>query len=804
MAVELRNGVVTMPPTIGGKAEININELADNIAAAQTVKSKEYIEKISVNNEKVVEIEKLREDTTAFVANLQKLTNDLRSNVGSAAAKPNALNGKINIPKQFDGAVTMTLSPMAKASKADYAINVMQVARVDRVRSGFRCNNPNEAIGFSGSLVMNGYTFAITNDTTLNELVNQINSISSDVGVSASLVALNTGSDYVLELTANDYAEPIDFDAIAGSIDMQNGDGFQFSSISTPVDELAGRVDTIESGLAVENADAPLGFVGTLVINNKKIVVTAESTLNTVVAAINKQTKSNVVARINTIGGTPNTYTLLLTGTIQDVPINLNGTAGTQNLQGADGLRLPEHNTDSDTLIAKFMYNDSPEIMTRKTNTIDDLISGVSLQFQFQSTKDTIFSIQEDRTQAFDAITALVDSYNVIVDRINEHRKMLPDGKTPDPSAKLYGADIIDSIEQILQGFTRLSPLGSVEGDYLDLADIGLSMGAVDPDAGTVDLNRKLILNKQQLTSAIYDNDFEKIVKLFGNYFQSSNNDFKGFKMPDDLSPIIGEKTVIIAGKNIAVEYVYDVGASSNGDFELRQPTQSLGEEVAGKTVTLTYKNVNGIRTATLSGLAGQTDVSIDVVGATIAFPKDSIYAGLVLEYTEALPAPGEEVTSILTLPEYKATLSMAGRPDVVVHGVQNDHIQLPAGSIYAGLEFGYIVSGNVPLGFGARTRTTLTLTEGITINAEKLLTQAVARKSPGADSIPTSMFDIEIDKLLKDNDSSQRQIDMFDQMAEQTKESMSARSRKYYEISQKAKWVDDFLDFQLASMKEK
>ncbi len=798
MAVELRNGMVTMPPTIGGKAEININELADNMAAAKTARSQEYVEKILVNNDKVVEIEKLREEAAAFAVNLQTLTNDLRSNVGSAASRPNALNGKADIPTQYDGAVTIGLSPLVEASESNYVINVLQVARVDRVRSGFRCDDPNSALNFEGGLVMNGYTFTINNETTLNELVSQINSLSSDVGVRALLVALNTGSDYVLELTATEFAQPIDFGAIAGSTDMQGGDGFQFSELPTSRDNLLDCVDIIESGFTLENADTPLGFVGTLVINNQKVNVTIESTLNTVVDAINKRAKTNVIASIKTIEGNPNTYALQLTGTVKEVPISLNGTIGTTGLQGVEGLKLPNDNTDVDTLIAKFTYNNSPEIMTRKTNTIDDLISGASLEFRFPSTKDTIFLIKEDRTQAFDAITALVDSYNVLIDRINEQRKMQADGKTPDPAAKLYGSDIIDSVEQLLQGFTRCSPLGVVEGDYFSLSDIGLSIGSVDSKAGTVDLSRKIVVDKAKLTSVIYGKNFDKIVKLFGHYFQSSNSDFKGFNMPAELNSEI-------AGKNIFVEYAYDIGESSNADFETRQPTQALGAAVAGKTVTLTYTcDENGVYTAMISGLTGQTDVSVEVSGSTISFPKNSLYAGLVFNYTGDQPTLGNEVRSVLTLPEYKVTLSVVGKPDVVVHGVQNDHIQLPEGSIYAGLEFGYIVNGNVPLGFGSRAKTTLVLTEGITIGTERLLLQAVARKNPGADSVPVSMFDVEIDKLLKDNDSSQRQIDMFDQIAEQTKESMAARSRKYYEVSQKSEWVSNYLDFQLASMKEK
>lgn len=904
------------------------NTIGESIAAVTLQKSDAYKDKITLNvDKKLPSIEELRTKVDALGGSLKKLTNDLRSNVlASDSSIPNALNAKLSRSKESDGAIVLSIDPIAKASITDYDINVTQKATADSVTCSIKFMDPNGTVDFSGDLVLNNQTIPITAGTsTLNTIINAINSTTEFSNVKASLLYVSSTKGYELKLESTKLAEPINFLGNAGTDTGIIGAGGLNITPTDPNTLGTDAIDEVTTGYTNTSKTAALGFSGNLVINNQAITISATSTLNSIMDSINYVSdKTNVTASISagpdyaivltsTQAGAPikfdalttdailkgdnnalvpiantdastlidgdlikikdkitSTYTttdpdtaanfsgnllinnqlikitatsslnsirdainalskearviasistdesgnsqLVIEGTQAGVPIDFIGRTTNMNLRGEGKLITSTTNKDVNSLIAKLSINGSN--IERPDNIINDAIAGVRITIDKISTKHTVFAIDYDKQQAFDAINEFVTNYNLVVDAVNEQRKMMPDGRTPDEKSILYGEDILNSIDNLLRYATNVAVVGAGSKDYKSLADIGIMMSSNASGGKTNEVSGKLTLNAAVLQETILNNDFDKIIKLFGNFAQSSNPQLYAVGMPEKF-------TDDMAGKPLKLTYTH-VGATSTDstfstNFIVPEPTEKLNYAVAGQTVSLTYAfNTDGTYSATITG-SGLKDVQDQPIptekltasatltngNKTFTFPDDSIYAGLVINFKDDAtpPTDGSPITTTLTLPQFKATLSMDGKEDVIINNVRDDYIMAPKDSIYEGLKISYVATGKyASLALEQAMQTTFTLTEGIAVGFNKALSANTARHNPHKDEVPTSAFDVSIQTLIEENKSNEIRVKEIIDEAERIRERYERGRQSLYTTAHRTEAISQMLAAELAS----
>ena len=704
----------------------------------------------------------------------------------------------------------------------------------DQITTAYTNASKTAAVGFSGNLVINGQAIPITGTdlidatnpeelkkaSTLNTIMDSINYISDKTNVTASI---SNGPNFALVLTSTETGVPIKFDALTTDASLKGGSDALVPLANTDPNDLIGEdqiaiKDKITSTYTTTDPAAAANFSGNLLINNQLIKVTASSSLNTIIKSINALSKeAKVIAKLSDPDESGNIQ-LVIEGTQAGIPIDFDGKKTDDSLRGAGKLILSTINKDSNLLIAKLSINGSN--IERLDNIISDAIAGVRITIDKVSTKNTVFAIDYDKQQAFSAINEFITNYNLVVDGVNEHKKMNADGKTPDEKAILYGEDILNSIDNLLRYATNFTVAGSDSSlagseeaaneskikNYKGLGDIGIM---IDSKTG------KLNVNTQTLQEKILNSDFEKIVRLFGNFAQSTNSQFYASSMPEKL-------TTEMAGKPINLTYSYN-GATSTDEtfaenFTVPEPTKKLSYSVSGQTVSLTYAlNDDGTTySATITGnqlkdekgqlISGDKCTSTAVLSnsnKTFTFPDDSIYAGLIINFKDDASALiiGSSITTTLTLPQFTATLSMDGKEDVLISNVRDDFIKAPKGSIYEGLKLGYDVTGNyLRLGFNKTNTTILTLTEGISVGFDKAVSAATTRYNPSNKEVPTSAFDVAVQILLEENKGNENRIKDIVEDAENIRKQSNHGQQKLYAQAHRTEAISQMLAAELAS----
>ncbi len=343
-----------------------------------------------------------------------------------------------------------------------------------------------------------------------------------------------------------------------------------------------------------------LSVSGNLVINGTSIPITDGSSdtenmsLQDIANAINAST-SGVTAEIvtiNNVGGT-NQYRLVLTADVMATPIDL---TGSDNIQGL--LKLPFVTTNLDSLLAKFTYNG--DLITRNTNTVKDLVPGLTFDLVNESSTGVTSVIKPDRNALIDSVVAFKDAYNDLVDALNRNSRRGADNQ-PLPDAVLDGHRILDTLRSILSQGSNGVVAGASTWDFSYFTKIGITIGA-GADGKTTDLSGKMYLDEKLLEQAVYEN-YGKVQRLLGNTTGAGGSNFSIRELPTRLSDAV-------AGKDITVDY---------------------------------YKTDQGNFMATLS-VNGQNPVTVSLDPARnrlIQGPAGTIFSGITIAYTGTEPTQG-------------------------------------------------------------------------------------------------------------------------------------------------------------------
>ncbi len=243
--------------------------------------------------------------------------------------------------------------------------------------------------------------------------------------------------------------------------------GASVGTSTVHVGRLAKQNSWQSSGVAT--ADAVVGsgtgsFAYTVNGTQSSVAVSATTTLQQLSDAINDDVNNpGVTASVMDDGtGTATAFHLVLvsknTGEANAVTIGTNDT----NLTFTEVQGLNE-SLDAEVTVNGITYQ-------RATNTISDIVSGVTLNLE-SAPGDSTIKITSDTGSVKDKIVAMIDAYNAATKEIADNSKYDPETKV---AGSLSGLSLFRSMTSQLNQ-TLLTSITGLGGAYSNMTDIGLS-----------------------------------------------------------------------------------------------------------------------------------------------------------------------------------------------------------------------------------------------------------------------------------------------------------------------------------------
>ncbi|MCA3269059.1 MAG: flagellar filament capping protein FliD [Thalassospira sp.] len=332
--------------------------------------------------------------------------------------------------------------------------------------------------------------------------------------------------------------------------------------------------DIVNGTAALASATAtPISAPGNLVINGKSISLTAASDLTSIRDAINSTSGIGVSANI--VKYSNSDYRLSLASTTTGDAIDFSGSTASV----LTDLGLSASGATDTSLSAELVYNGNT--VTRTTNTVNDLVTGVTLNLTAADPATTITAkVGADTAGIKTAIKKFVDTYNSVLEYSKQQRAVNADGSIAETSV-LFNDNNLRNITSNMQRIVS-GAVGGVTG-LNNLRDAGI----------TLDANNKLVINDTTLDSAIAKKTTE-IAGLFGFQSNASSTSLAVLSRPTTLNSTL-------TGVPITVRVLETTAGGSATSAELEYT-------IGGTTTTVTSTIANGIITAdpnsALSGFA--------------------------------------------------------------------------------------------------------------------------------------------------------------------------------------------------------
>ncbi|MGQ9456146.1 MAG: flagellar filament capping protein FliD [Armatimonadota bacterium] len=332
--------------------------------------------------------------------------------------------------------------------------------------------------------------------------------------INTRLLALRTKSEFIADLA--------DFQAMTASTsepDIVTATATSGASSGTYYLKVVSRAQNhqiaSQAGVYTSINDVVgTGSVSIQLANGTSFEVTIDSNNNTLAGlrdAINKANKGVSAAIINAGTTSSPDYRLVLTST----------EAGTENqitlvdTSGLEGGTRPIFDLDNPVQTASSAVLEIGEgtgkiTVTKNTNTITDLIPGVTLNLlSADSSKTVRIEVSADTTSIRNAIEGFVQQYNDLADAIGNHFKYDPETNETPP---LFGDYQLQGLQSDIIS-TLTSPVAGLTSSINALASVGI----------TQDTTGKLVINSSVLDSAI-QNNLSQVARLFGAGIESSSS----------------------------------------------------------------------------------------------------------------------------------------------------------------------------------------------------------------------------------------------------------------------------------------
>ena len=513
-----QNGNVTFSGLSSG---LDFEAIVDAIITAKQIPADRISLEISENADKIAEFQTFR--------NLLTQLRDSLSTLHGAVSVGNTLDifeakAAFASTTRSDGqspTAAANLVGMALTNEADlgsHTLEVLNIATAHKVSSVVVASTTT-SLGFAGTFTVNGVSITANATDTLQDLRDRINNAdtgATPTGVGASIVTAASGQNFLV-LTADDTGTAMTLADTSGTVlesigvltaggaaiknELQAAASARFKAdglldIDRFESDLVGSGATLLNSVA-DSAAYPGSFDVTGSTGTRTINYDSTDTITSLKDKINLETaNTGVTASVVTDG---NGVRLVLT----------------ENTQAAITL------TDTNGLLAGLGV-DNGLVLTRDSNTIDDLFAGITVTL-FAAEEGTTIKTDVDRdlTQVKSRITTFVDAYNAAKQFINQHN-LVDDtsGEVTNETGILFGNRTLGQIQGELNSVLGTAVSG-VDSNFSVLAQVGIDF--VDNSLQTdPTLKDTLEIDDLALDQALLSNP-DDLRRLFSFDFSSSD-----------------------------------------------------------------------------------------------------------------------------------------------------------------------------------------------------------------------------------------------------------------------------------------
>ncbi len=249
--------------------------------------------------------------------------------------------------------------------------------------------------------------------------------------------------------------------------------------------------------------------------------------------------------------------------------------------------------------------------ITQSSNSIDDVISGVTIDLTRVETDDTTvnLTISRDTDSIKSSVNNFITEYNSIIEFINQQFTYDEDIES---SGELAGESVLYTIKSMIQS-TIVSTNSLLSGDYDAISLIGI----------TSDIKGKLSLDSADFLSAI-NTDFNAVKRLFTAEGTTTDSEITYLNHTEDT--VQGDYAVVIntVATQATVTGTSDISSGIGAGFT--------------ETITITDKLTSRVATIALDGDSGEN-------GSSLTNIVNTINSELANEYTEILVADTQNTT---------------------------------------------------------------------------------------------------------------------------------------------------------------
>jgi len=354
----------------------------------------------------------------------------------------------------------VTAEASSNAFEGNHSVVVNQLANAERWVHTGGLEYAESLVG-AGTFIYsyNGQESVITTtaETTLDDLVGLINNDAKNPGVTANLLSYNGA--YHLMLNGNDAGSDYEIKINPSNTEVwQTADPFTVGTENASLSDKIKDLDQFSGVLAGDEAITITGKMHDGTAVNHSIAINENTTLNHLVEEINdafagtaKATLVNGQIRLtsNTYGASQMELNLAYdagsgstTLDISAVAQSTQGGSVTANLAGFAPADFTETQSAQDS---KFKVDGYPlgadEWITRSSNTIDDVIHGVTIHLHDTGTVQV--NLTRDVQSVKDKLSTLVSAYNEVAKFLDENTSYDETSKT---AGKLMGDQAISTI----------------------------------------------------------------------------------------------------------------------------------------------------------------------------------------------------------------------------------------------------------------------------------------------------------------------------------------------------------------------
>lgn len=253
----------------------------------------------------------------------------------------------------------------------------------------------------------------------------------------------------------------------------------------------------------------------------------------------------------------------------------------------------------------------SVDVIERQSNTIDDVLEGVTLSlFKAEEGTTVTLDVERDLNQVKSAIVDVVDAYNELRTYINtQAQSEIEDEDGEIVEGLMAGSSVLSEIRSRLSGAIGSAVQGG-DSTYSSLAEIGISIQG-EAQVGNPLLANTLAIDESKLDEALLTQP-DAVRDLFAFDLSSSSSDVLLAGFSDRTSYAQDGYTLNVAYDNGAI-----VSANINGNAD---GSDDGSVQVSGKRLTVLSGGAEGLQVlfngdASASGI--QLDISVGV-GAQI------------------------------------------------------------------------------------------------------------------------------------------------------------------------------------------